>query len=106
MVGTREQATGTRGRKTGTEGKAADGPKANRLHGNQLIQVGEEHALRLGEPTGRRWAWSQRNSGEDVLAYAGIFRDSREESARIMETIGRDCRQVRKQDWREGDDRG
>ena len=39
-------------------------------------------------------------NGEDVLAYAGIFRDSREESARIMETIDRDCRQVRKEDWR------
>lgn len=39
-------------------------------------------------------------NGEDVLAYAGIFRHSREESARIMEAIDRDCRQVRKEDWR------
>ncbi len=40
------------------------------------------------------------DNGEDVLAYAGIFRHSREESARIMETIDRDCGQVRKEDWR------
>jgi predicted RNase H-like HicB family nuclease len=40
------------------------------------------------------------DNGEDVLAYAGIFRNSREESAWIMETIHRDCRQVRKEDWR------
>jgi predicted RNase H-like HicB family nuclease len=40
-------------------------------------------------------------NGEDVLAYAGIFRDSRRKSARIMETIDRDCGQVRKEDWRE-----
>jgi predicted RNase H-like HicB family nuclease len=45
-------------------------------------------------------------NGEDVLAYAGIFRDSRRKSARIMETIDRDCGQVRKEDWREGDGRG
>jgi len=40
------------------------------------------------------------DNGEDVLAYAGIFRNSREESARIMETIDRDCGQVRKEEWR------
>ena len=40
------------------------------------------------------------DNGEDVLAYAGIFRHSREESARIMETIDRDCGQVRREDWR------
>ena len=57
--------------------------------------------LRVGEGHG-----ASGNSGEDVLAYAGIFRDSREESARIMETIDRDCGQVRKEDWLEGGDRG
>jgi predicted RNase H-like HicB family nuclease len=46
------------------------------------------------------------DNGEDVLAYAGIFRNSREESARIMETIDRDCGQVRKEDWRESSGRG
>jgi predicted RNase H-like HicB family nuclease len=40
------------------------------------------------------------DNSEDVLAYAGIFRDSREESARIMQTIDRDCGQVRKEEWR------
>ena len=36
---------------------------------------------------------------ESVLSYAGVFRDSREESARIMETIERDCEQVKPEDW-------
>ena len=46
------------------------------------------------------------DNGEDVLSYAGIFWNSREESARIMETIDRDCGQVRKEDWRESGGRG
>jgi hypothetical protein len=79
-----------------------------------MMVAGSRRCLRSRAPWltgGRAWsgehgAWSQRNSGEDVLAYAGIFRDSREESARIMETIDRDCGQVRKEDWLEGGDRG
>jgi predicted RNase H-like HicB family nuclease len=38
-------------------------------------------------------------NGEDVLAYAGMFQDSREESARIMETIESGCEQVKPENW-------
>lgn len=34
-----------------------------------------------------------------VLSYAGAFRNSREESLRIMETIESGCEQVRPEDW-------
>lgn len=36
---------------------------------------------------------------DDVLSYAGVFRDSREESLRIMETIESGCEQVKPEDW-------
>ena len=42
-------------------------------------------------------------NGEDVLAYAGMFQDSREESARIMKTIESGCEQVEPEDWRSSD---
>ena len=42
-------------------------------------------------------------NSEDVLAYAGIFQDSREESARIMKTIESGCEQVKPEDWRSSD---
>jgi hypothetical protein len=35
-----------------------------------------------------------------VMSYAGIFRDSREESARIMETIEAACEQIQPEDWK------
>ena len=35
-----------------------------------------------------------------LLSYAGVFRDSREESARIMETIESGCEQVKPEEWR------
>jgi hypothetical protein len=38
-------------------------------------------------------------SRESVLSYAGVFRESREESARIMETIESGCEQVKPEDW-------
>lgn len=36
---------------------------------------------------------------DEVLSYAGVFRDSREESLRIMETIKSGCEQVKQEDW-------
>jgi hypothetical protein len=36
---------------------------------------------------------------DQVLSYAGVFRDSREESLRIMETIESGCEQVKPEDW-------
>ena len=36
---------------------------------------------------------------DQVLSYAGVFRDSREESLRIMETIESGCEQVEPEDW-------
>jgi len=36
---------------------------------------------------------------DEVLSYAGVFRDSREESLRIMETIESGCEQVKPEDW-------
>ena len=38
-------------------------------------------------------------SRESVLSYAGVFRESREESARIMEMIESGCEQVKPEDW-------
>ncbi len=38
-------------------------------------------------------------SSKTVLSYAGMFRDSREESARIMETIDSGCEKVKPEDW-------
>ncbi|MBJ7391625.1 MAG: hypothetical protein JHC85_08670 [Chthoniobacterales bacterium] len=37
---------------------------------------------------------------DEVLSYAGVFRDSREESLRIMETIESGCEQVKPEDWK------
>ena len=39
-------------------------------------------------------------SKPSVMSYAGIFRDSREESARIMETIEAACEQIQPEDWK------
>jgi len=39
-------------------------------------------------------------SKSSVMSYAGIFRDSREESARIMETIEAACEQIQPEDWK------
>jgi hypothetical protein len=39
-------------------------------------------------------------SKPSVMSYAGIFRDSREESARIMETIETACEQIQPEDWK------
>ena len=36
---------------------------------------------------------------DELLSYAGVFRDSREESSRIMETIESGCEQVKPEDW-------
>lgn len=36
---------------------------------------------------------------DEVLSYAGVFRDSREESSRIMETIESGCEQIKPEDW-------
>lgn len=38
-------------------------------------------------------------SPEAVLSYAGVFRDSCEESTRIMETIESGCEEVKPEDW-------
>jgi len=39
-------------------------------------------------------------SKPSVMSCAGIFRDSREESARIMETIEAACEQIQTEDWK------
>jgi len=36
---------------------------------------------------------------DEVLSYAGVFRDSSGESLRIMETIESGCEQVKPEDW-------
>lgn len=44
-------------------------------------------------------AESSNAARDEVLSYAGVFRDSPEESLRIMETIESACEQVKPEDW-------
>jgi predicted RNase H-like HicB family nuclease len=70
------------------------------LPGAMAYGLSRAEAITKVEALALRMLADRVDNSEDVLAYAGIFRDSREESARIMETIDRDCGQVRKEDWR------
>jgi hypothetical protein len=54
----------------------------------------------LTEAIGSKLMPEGSGSKPSVMLYAGIFRDSREESARIMETIEAACEQIQPEDWK------